>query len=381
MASLQHLGDNRWRVRVYVGKHPTTEVEQQVSRKFEANGKRAAERKVAEIETALRAEFAAKEAKATTRRGSMNELVDDWLAIKSRDKSPSTMIAYNRHAASIKKRFGKIQASELTGREIDAWYSELMAGGMSAASIQHRHRVLRAILSFGYKKRGLPSKATDQASPPSHMSPEVSPPATTAIVAMLTSFPNSPDVQWARAVRLLIFTGLRRGEVVGLKWDGWTPGTDTTPGRLRVDHSILELPGGKIHIGPPKGKRSRTMALDIQSDIVLDQQRRWQERHNVTSPWVFPDLRADPKGGKPRRPGWVSLMWGRWRKKNAPGVALHSLRHHFATMLLDAGTPVNTVQRMLGHADASTTLRIYGHRTDEGEAKALEASSKAFSSS
>lgn len=372
MASLQPLGGDRWRVRVW-----DADRNKLVSRSFTAKGIRAAERQRAEIETALRAELDASAAARAEIKGTIGELVDDWLAVKSRDKSPSTMIAYRRHAKRITDRFGKMQAVDLTGRDIDRWYSELMAGGMSAANVQHVHRVIRAVLRFGHIKRDLPVVATDKASPPSHLVPEVVPPPSTSIVRLLETFPAAPEKQWPRAVRLLIFTGLRRGEVVGLRWDDWTPGTDTTPGRLKVRHSIVEVKGG-IHIGPPKGKRVREIALNAQADLVLDQQQRYLAREGLVSPWVFPDRLSDPTGKTPRRPGWVSLMFNRWRDKNAPGLHLHALRHHFATMLLDAGTPVNTVQRTLGHADASTTLRIYGHRTDEGEQKMLEAAKSVF---
>lgn len=369
--SLQHLGGDRWRVRVYAGADRDGK-ERIVSRSFRADGIRAASKMEARIETALRDGLAVERAESEARRGSIRELVEDWLTIKRRDASPTTMKAYDRHAAKILARFGNMPAVDLTGRDIDRWYGDLMATGTTAAGIQHLHRVFRAALRWGYLKRDLPTVATDKATPPVHETPELRPPTTAEIRRIIRSM---PDTQWSRAVGVLVYTGARRGEVVGLRWEDWTPGYVDgdmwMPGRLRIQHSIVEVPSG-IEVRRPKGRKSRMMPIAPEADIILMRQRAWVEScKRPDTPWVFPDLRADPTGNTPRRPGFLSLMWGRWRNVHAPGVRLHSLRHHFATTLLDGGVPLKTVQDWLGHADASTTLRIYGHRTDAGEAQGL----------
>ena len=371
MASLQHLDGDRWRVRVYAGLDDDGR-ERLVSRSFRATGERAAKKMAAKIETDLRDGIEAAEAIAAERRGSVRELMEDWLDIKRRDASPSTMRQYDRHATKIIAQFGPMPAARLTGRDIDRWYSGLMADGMTEAGIQHLHRVLRAALRWAHKKRDLPIIATDKASPPSHRSPELQPPSNEAVRNIVRSMPNA---EWARAVALLIFVGCRRGEVVGLRWD------DIAPGRLTIRHSIVEVPGKPVAVRPPKGRRSRDVAIDEAADLVLQLQRDRLETAGVVSPWVFPDLITDATGQTPRRPGWVSLMWGKHRSGlGASTVRLHSLRHHYATTLLDGGTPLNTVQKWLGHSEASTTLRIYGHRTDEGEAVGLSVMRKALAS-
>ena len=379
MASLQHLGTDRYRVRVYAGETIDGK-ERLISRSFRARNITEAKRQAAAIEVSLRDGLAVQKAEADARRGSVRELVEDWLSIKRRDASPTTMRGYERHAKKILQRFGNMPAVDLTGKDIDRWYSDLMATGTTAAGVQHLHRVFRAALRWAYIKRDLPTIATDKATPPQHLSPELRPPTNDMVRTIMRLL---PDAQWARAVALLIFTGARRGEVVGLRWDDWEPGrlegVAWIAGRITIRHSVIEVPGRPIEVRLPKGKRSREVGLDVLADVVLDRQRRWVEAsERPDTPWVFPDLRADVTGNTPRRPGWMSLMWGRWRNVHAPGVRLHSLRHHFATTLLDGGTPLNTVQGWLGHADASTTLRIYGHRTVEGEALGLAALGKAL---
>jgi integrase len=365
MASLQHISGNRWRTRVYIT-DPLTGKRRLRSRSFTAKGKRAAERRHNQIAAELEAEAATAQEYGASFAG----LVDDWLTIKARDSSPTTMVAYRRHAKRIKAEFGHLPADGLTGQQIDRWYTKLMDDGMSAVNVQHVHRVLRAICRFGSRKRGLLMCPTDQATPPPvRMAFKARPPTPAAVRVYLDGDGNEiPGVvgEWGRAVRLLAHTGLRRGEVVGLRWD------DITETTAEVRCAIVEVQGGGVMVKEPKGHKERVVQLSPVAREVLDQQQRHVAKIGA-SPWVFPDW---SKGGRtPRRPGWLSLMWGRYMTrlveagvvKREHRVRLHDLRHAFALMLLDGGAPLNTVQMQLGHAKASTTSDIYGHQGDRGE--------------
>lgn len=357
MASLQHLGGDRWRVRLY-----DDSTGRQVSKSFRANGERAANRKRAKIETEL-AESLAERQEYTA---SFAALCDDWLAIQERQRSPSTLIAYRRHVKRIKKRLGDLPATDVDGKHLDAWWSDLLDEGQTPNNIHHIRRVLRAVCRFGSKKRGLPRIATEYDTPPPMTRHDLEPPDTDILTGVLGKLPT--DKEWARAVKLLIFTGTRRGEVVGLRWDDWTDGI------IEVRHSVVEVKGG-VTVKDTKGRRKRTIdVLPAEADEILDQQQRWQRRHGIDSPWVFPDVLTDPSGQTPRRPGWVSLMWGRHREAlGAKDVNPHALRHWFASWLIANDVPVPTVQRLLGHADASTTMNIYVHDSDAGVERAREA--------
>lgn len=372
MAQLQHIDGDRWRVRLYAGTDPGTGKQRIVSRSFRATGKRNAESQAAGIEKALRDDLKSKAVDHSTIAG----LLDDWMAVKRRKLSPTTIYGYEHRVRKIKAQFGKMPADALTGRQIDDWYGRLLDKGSSPAEVVAIHRVLRAALRWGRKKRGLPMVATEFAEPPDHQTPEMNPPTTPAVLALLGQLPAGDDVHWSRALRLLVFTGMRRGEVVGLRWEDWTPGIPATedeegaPGRLRVRRAVRDV-NREVTIGPTKGKRSREIPLDVAAETVLTAQQEWLRAHGMgASPWVFPNT---PDWTRPRRPGWLSTAWGRWRKEKAPDLKLHDLRHHYATMLLDGGVPINTVQSWLGHADAAITLRVYGHRTKVGDRLGLEA--------
>ena len=379
MASLQHIpcgkslaqcpcpwtgADQDLRTRTYIT-DPLSGKRRPKSRNFTAKGKRAALRE----HNRIAAELEAEAAESRKHGASVAGLVDDWLTLRRRDCSPSTLIAYERHAKRIKREFGHLPADQLTGQHIDRWYSKLMADGMTAKNVNHVHRVLRAVCRFGHRKRGLPLCATDHATPPPiNDAFRARPPTASAVRVLLEGDgQDTPGVsgEWGRAVRLLAHTGLRRGEVVGLRWD--SIGEDV----MIVRHSVVEPKGGGVVIKEPKGKRERVVSLSPEARAVLDEQQRFVAKVGE-SRWVFPDWTCD--GKTPHRPGWVSLMWGRYMRgmidagtmKPEHRVRLHDLRHAYATTLLDAGVPLNDVAEELGHAKASTTSDIYGHRGERG---------------
>ena len=376
MASLQHLGGDKYRTRTYVT-DPLTRKRRLRSRTFTASGKRAAERRHHQIAHELERETEA----ARSHGASFAGLVDDWLTIKTRDSSPSTMVAYRRHAKRIKSELGHLPADGVTGQMIDRWYTRLMADGMTAQNVNHVHRVLRAICRFGHRKRGLPTCPTDHASPPPTVEFVDRPPTSAAVRIFLEGDGDkTPGVsgEWGRAVKLLAHTGLRRGEVVGLRWD--LIGERS----MIVAHSVVELQGGGVEVRVPKGRKQRHVTLTPAARLILVEQREHCERIGE-SRWVFPDWIAS-EGKQPRRPGWVSLMWGRYMRSMIDAgtlrpehrVRLHSLRHFFATSLLDAGVPLATVQGELGHAKASTTTDIYGHRGQRGDSMVSDVMQRAL---
>ena len=354
MASLQRLGSDTWRVKVYVdGKS--------YSRNFAATSERAAKQKMAAVEMDIR--DAIRTPSSTTMH--IADLVNDWLAVcTTRGLSPSTMRSYQMHADRFTARFGRRLCDELTGRDIDAWYAEMIGDGKSAATIQHTHRVVRAILNFGHGSRDLGRVATKQSHPPTYRQPEVSPPTSELVRELLASVTG----EWGRAVRLLAMTGIRRGEVVGLRW------ADVGDTSITVALSVLAARGGGAHIKETKGRRVRKVAIGPAATAVLDEQRRVVaercERAEIAmSPWVFPAWLVDPM--RPRRPDWVSLMWGRHRAAHdADSVRLHDLRHWYATTALEGGVPLSSVSAQLGHAQTSTTANIYAHATDAGRDRA-----------
>ena len=156
-------------------------------------------------------------------------------------------------------------------------------------------------------------------------------------------------------------TGLRRGELLGLKWED----IDLERGSLRVKRQIARS-NGEVVEAPLKTKNAyRTLPLAEDTIQVLKQQKK----KAGSSPWVFPS----PTGG-PISPDSVLHMRHRVLKRaGLPRVRFHDLRHTFATLALQNGVDIKTVSGMLGHFSAGFTLDTYAHVTTAAQKEAAKA--------
>ena len=177
------------------------------------------------------------------------------------------------------------------------------------------------------------------------------------------------------AVRLILATGLRRGEALGMTWGC----IDFERGTVRVEQSLAQ--NCAIH-KPKTSAGVRTVSVDADTMAAL---REW--RSVQAAPLAALGIAVD--GGSPAFPScagkWVSPSnfndwWASWRDRNGfEGVKLHELRHTQATHLLGNGVDVKTVQERLGHADASITLNTYAHAIPENDRKAGDLIGELFS--
>ena len=154
-------------------------------------------------------------------------------------------------------------------------------------------------------------------------------------------------------------TGLRRGELLGLKWEG----IDLERGTIQVRRQIARI-DGKVVEAPLKTKNSyRSVSIGRDAVEILKEQRR-----STTSEYVFPS----PTGG-PISPDSVLHMLHRVLKRaGLPQIRFHDMRHTFATVALQNGVDIKTVSGMLGHYSAGFTLDTYAHVTTQAQRQAAD---------
>jgi integrase len=158
----------------------------------------------------------------------------------------------------------------------------------------------------------------------------------------------------------LALTGMRRGEVLGLKWED----IDFEAGRLSVRRSLIPL-GGEVIVSEPKTARGRrSIALDAETVEVLKtqaasqlaEQREWGEAC-TDSGYI-----CTKEDGTPYHPEVVSRYFRQAVKEaKLPTIRPHDLRHTHATLALRAGIHPKVVSERLGHATVSITLDTYSH--------------------
>jgi integrase len=164
-------------------------------------------------------------------------------------------------------------------------------------------------------------------------------------------------------------TGMRRGEVLGLRWKD----IDLERGRVSISQTLV-LVDNKPQVSVPKtdsGRRSIT--LDPETTVALKSHKtaNAQERLALGLGLTQGDLAFTSIDGQPIHPDWFGRAFTRLsRTAGLPPIRLHDLRHTFATLALDAGVKVWDVSDILGHANISITLDLYRHAVPDTQAEA-----------
>ena len=176
-------------------------------------------------------------------------------------------------------------------------------------------------------------------------------------------------------ITLFIYSGMRRGELLGLKWSD----IDFNSGHIQILRAILYTPDRGVYEDTPKNeksKRSITVPASVLSLLKEHKLKQNKNRMQVGNRWVDSNYVFTSWDGKPFHPDTISSQFKKFIKRNnLPDVHLHSLRHTNASLLIASGTDLRTVSNRLGHAQLSTTGNIYAHAiksADEMASNALE---------
>ncbi|MCL6563277.1 MAG: site-specific integrase [Firmicutes bacterium] len=312
------------------------------------------------------------------RRRTVSDLFDYCLeAVWPQALAPTSLLDYQRKVKTyLRPAFGAIRLRQLTPDVIQRGYAALARQGargnrpLSPKTLAVIHAVFRAALSEAERIGWIPRNPARLVRVPTP--PEREPQLWTAAQwqAVWRQVEATP---WGLAVWLAATTGLRKGEILGLRWQD----IDWEAGTLRVAQAQHYLPGGEIAFGPPKTPRSRrTLALGPETVAVLKAHRKRQAERKLALGDAYDDcglVVQGPAGGPVRPRTLIAWFHRACAAAGAPRIHFHDLRHLHATVLLAAGVPVRVVSERLGHARIQTTLQIYGHvlPTQDQDAAAL----------
>ena len=356
--------DGRWEGRFTVGHDPVTgkQIIKNVLGKTQAEVKEKLKKALVE---AGQVDFA--QSGKYTVGAWMDEWFENVAKIKVRPSSHQTYKGYiDNH---IKPNIGNVPLEKLTTMDLQKFYRKLLTKGrverieskdqpkgLSAKTVRNINQVISSAMDLAVAQKIILANPTNACELPKVEHQEMQ----TIPAEQLQAF-----LEEARATGVYemyyieLATGLRRGELLGLKWQD----IDWKNGIIKVRRQVARV-DGQIVEAPLKTKNSyRTVTISPQAIEVLKHQKA--KTHDQ---YVFPS----PNGG-PISPDSVNNMLKRvLARAGIPKVRFHDLRHTFATIALQNGVDIKTVSGMLGHFSAGFTLDTYAHVTTAAQKEAAQ---------
>lgn len=298
-------------------------------------------------------------------------------------------------ATHIKPALGAVKLSKLTPHIIQGFYNDLLSNGrtvpkrnkagkiikkngitvtetapLSAKTVRNVHGVLTKALSQAVKLGYIARNPCDMVDLPRVERTEITPLTDEQVKAYLAA--TDGDTDYGDILKVILFTGLREAEALGLTWDC----VDFKKGTLRICKQLQKRPAeaGGFQFAALKNDRTRILhpapfVMDILRNVRTTQLERrlqagvvWQDWGDPSKPYASCRLVFTNRTGDHLHP---QRLYAHHKKvaeeAGAPDARVHDLRHTFAVLSLQNGDDVKTVQENLGHATAAFTLDVYGH--------------------
>jgi len=384
---IRKRGKNSWAVIVYLGRDPETGKDRR--KWFSHRTRIEAERHLAQLVSYIHGGGA-----LPSTRLSLGDYLRQWLDAKaSAGLAPTTMRSYQETVrVHLAPELGSIPLQRLSPESIDAYCKKKLQTGLSTTSVRYQVMVLHQALERAVRRGLLARNPCDMVQPPAPRRQEIRVWDDEQVRLFLAEAKRS-SVHY-RLYLTALLTGLRQGELLGLRWRD----VDLLIGTINVQQQFYRLGGQQIFSAPKTGRGRRMVALP---PIVVEELRKMREEQLEQcrlfgAEYQDKDLIFCQPNGKPLHAHNVAqrdfrrvLSFQASRRelrargvseellpKPLPRIRFHDLRHCHATLLLQQGVHPKVVQERLGHSTVGMTLDTYSHvlpGMQERAIKALEA--------
>lgn len=284
----------------------------------------------------------------------LGEWLDRWMSeYKQGVLRAST---YARYCSDIKNHIaphiGQKKLTQVRSSDIQKLYNALSGQGLASATVRGVHMILHSALACAVREGLLPKDPTEGASPPKIQRKEKRVLSKSEIGIFMKQLEG--DAFWNDLFYTALLTGMRRGELCGIRWEDF----DEQKGTLKVARSI-EYVHGKLVIGETKTEDSKRVIFLPESlkRMLADKKQK------SISEWIFPDLLDLTK---PIRPSSAYYkLKSTLKAAGLPDIRFHDLRHTFASHAANSGIAPKTLAEIVGHSKASFTLDTYAHITTD----------------
>ena len=284
----------------------------------------------------------------------------EWfpLCVDNGEHKPKTIYFYNSTKKNIVAYFKGHKLQKITPIQVQKFLMYLrVEKNFAPQNVHHHYRTLNMIFSFAAKQEVIQKNPMEKVDAPKLHRKKVDALSQEDAAAFFKAL-NTCPLEFRCMLHLLITTGLRRGECVGLKWRD----IDASRSMIQVERNVTYTARSGLVVDTPKTANSSRIVPLMGSTLALlhslKQERQTEHPSSILEDsFVFP---SDADIFVPRNPDAVTRRVKRFMKNSGlPDMSPHDLRHSCATLLLSSGADIKSVQEILGHANASTTLNFY----------------------
>lgn len=263
---------------------------------------------------------------------------------------------------------GDIKLPDITAANISALLLSMQAQSKGHGTVIKVYTVLQGLFKMAYMADLIDRNPMDKVQRPKPRKDEVKHQEAEAYTAdeirhIWNTLAQEP-LKWRTLVRLLIDTGIRRGECCGLQWKD----IDFIRNTITICGNLCYTPDKGVYLDTPKNGRSRTIDVDPQV-ITLLRQLRTEQSKKAISRYVFTQD-GSPEPMHPQSP--ARYLQGFAKKYGVVDLHPHKLRHSFASIAITNGADIASVSEKLGHTDKAVTLRMYTHADQESIKRASQ---------
>lgn len=306
-------------------------------------------------------------------------LLDDWLAsIKSSVRTRTYEKYQDTVRIHLKPSVGRLKIEKLMPQDVQKLLDEKLAGGLHPRTVQSVKQVLSYALNEAVRWQLLSRNVAMLVKGPKIPQREMNVWNEEQARKFLETCTGKPlDALYTVA----LFTGLRRGEILALRWSD----LELDAGMLMVRRNMQRTRSRGIVFEEPKtkkGRRSINLAPPVIAALRAHRKRQLETRLACGPEWKDQDLVFCTGLGTPLDPRTLALDYERMiEKSKLPRITFHSLRHTFATIGLTKNVNPKVMADMLGHSKVSVTLDVYSHALPNLQAEAAGRIAQALISS
>lgn len=242
---------------------------------------------------------------------------------------------------------------------------------LSSKTILHHHRLISIILNTAVQWQYIPANPAERVKPPKVSRTEAEYLDDEQAIKLLELLEDQP-IHYRTAIAVLLFTGMRRGELLGLTWKD----VDFEKQTINICRTLQYLPERGVFVDETKNYSSnRVIKAPLSAMEYLKEYQLWQRKEffKIGLSWKIENHIFTTSNGTPMHPDTLTGWFRRFiRNTDLPPIHVHSLRHTNATLQIASGVSITTVAGRLGHADSTTTSKIYAHAIQSAEAAAAE---------